>query len=115
MFNGIRLKRITIPALVFFAWFTIAAGYQFPQTQTRDKPGDKLKQGKESYEVGDYEKSITLLEQYIAAPGLPREKRAEAYYYLAKNYHAVNPGKVKGFLLKSFENDWFFAVAENDV
>lgn len=106
---------MTILALAFFAWFTIAAGYQFPQTQTLDKPEDKLKQGKENYEVGDYEKSITLLEQYIAAPGLPREKRAEAYYYLAKNYHAVNPGKVKGFLLKSFENDWFFTIEEKDV
>lgn len=115
MLKGIRLKRITILALVFFAWFVIAAGYQFPQTQPRDKPEDKLKQGKEIYEVGDYEKSITLLEQYIAAPGLPREKRAEAYYYLAKNYHAVNPGKVKDILLKSFESDWFFTIEEKDV
>jgi tetratricopeptide (TPR) repeat protein len=115
MLKGIRLKRITILAVVFFTWFTIATGFQFPQTQTRDKPEDKLIQGKESYEVGDYEKSITLLEQYIAAPGLPREKRAEAYYFLAKNYHAVNPGKVKGFLLKSFESDWFFTIKEKDI
>jgi tetratricopeptide (TPR) repeat protein len=115
MFKGIRLKRMTVPALVFFAWFVFAGGYQFPQTQPGDKPGDKLKQGKESYEMGDYEKSITLLEQYIAVPGLPREKRAEAYYYLAKNYHAVNPGKVKGFLFKSFESDWFFMIEEKGV
>jgi tetratricopeptide (TPR) repeat protein len=114
MFNGIRLKRITILALGFFVWFTFAAVYQFPQTQTPDKFEDKLKQGIERYEAGDYEKSIALLRQYIAEPGIPRLKRAKTYYYLAKNYYAVDPDKVKDFLLKSLETDWFFTIQEKD-
>jgi len=83
--------------------------------RTREEPGDKLRQGIEYYETGDYGKSIDLLKEYTAAPQNPREKQAEAYYFLAKNYSAVNPGKVKEALTKTFETDWFFTVEEKDA
>ena len=66
-------------------------------------------------ETGDYGKSINLLKEYTAAPQNPREKRAEAYYFLAKNYYAVNPDKVKEALTKTFETDWFFTFEEKDA
>lgn len=113
MFKGIRLKRTAVPVLFLFAWFCFAG--QFQPARAQDKPADLLKQGKESYRTGDYEKSIGLLEAYIADPQNPREKRAEAYYFLAKNYHAAAPDKVKETLLKAFETDWFFSAEEKDV
>lgn len=113
MIKKIGMKPTAIFILILFTWFTVA-----PQDQaapTGDTPVDKLKSGKESYEVGDYENSIKLLEEYIADPLAPREKQAEAYYYLARNYNAVDPGKVKDMLLKTFETDWFFTVDEKDA
>jgi len=107
------MKPTAIFILILFTWFTVS-----PQDQaapTGDTPGDKLKAGKESYEVGDYENSIKLLEEYSADPQTPREKQAEAYYFLARNYNAVDPGKVKDMLLKTFETDWFFTIDEKDA
>jgi tetratricopeptide (TPR) repeat protein len=96
-----------------FTWFIFAARFQMARAQ--DKPGDKLRQGIEYYETGDYGKSITLLEEYTAAPQNPREKRAKAFYFLAKNYYAVNPDKVTEALSKTFETDWFFTIEEKDA
>lgn len=113
MIKKIGMKPTAILILILFTWFTVA-----PQDQaapTGDTPVDKLKAGKESYEVGDYENSIKLLEEYIADPQTPREKQAEAYYYLARNYNAVDPAKVKDMLLKTFESDWFFTIDEKDA
>jgi tetratricopeptide (TPR) repeat protein len=112
MFKAIITKRITLAILVFFAWFTVGGAY--PVTPARDKTGDKLELGKERYDVGDYETSIELLRQYAADPATPRQKQAQAYYYLAKNYNAVDPAKVKEFLLKALDTDWFLTVEEKD-
>jgi tetratricopeptide (TPR) repeat protein len=111
--RGIGLKRTSLLVLFLFTWFTFTVSFQLARAQ--DKPGDKLRQGIECYETGDYGKSISLLEEYTAAPQNPREKRAEAYYFLAKNYYAVNPDKVKEALTKTFETDWFFAFEEKDA
>ena len=99
--------------LFLFTWFIFAARFQLVRAQ--DKPGDKLRQGIECYETGDYGKSIRLLEEYTATPKNSREKRAKAYYFLAKNYYAVNPDKVKEALTKFFETDWFFTFEEKDA
>jgi tetratricopeptide (TPR) repeat protein len=112
-FNGIGLKRTSLLVLFLFTWFTFAARFQLARAQ--DKPVDKLSKGIEYYETGDYGKSIDLLKEYTAAPQNPREKRAEAYYYLAKNYSAVNPDKVKEALTNAFETDWFFTIEEKDA
>jgi tetratricopeptide (TPR) repeat protein len=111
--RGIGLKRTSLLVLFLFTWFTFTARFQLARAQ--DKPGDKLRLGIECYETGDYGKSIDLLEEYTAAPPNPREKRAEAYYFLAKNYYAVNPDKVKEALTKTFETDWFFTIEEKDA
>lgn len=113
MINGIGLKRTAFLVLILFTWFSLASQYQL--AQIGNTPVDKLKSGKESYEVGDYEKSLKLLEAYISDPQTPRERRAEAYYFLARNYNAVDPGKVKEMLLKTFETDWFFTIDEKDA
>ncbi|MCX6582621.1 MAG: Ig-like domain-containing protein [Candidatus Aminicenantes bacterium] len=113
MIKKIGMKPPAIFILILFTWFTV-----LPQDQaapTGDTQVDKLKAGKESYEVGDYENSIKLLEGYIADPHTPREKRAEAYYFLAKNYYAVDPVKVKYMLLRAFETDWFLSGDEKDA
>jgi len=111
--KGIGLKRTAVPVLFLFTWFIFVS--QFPLARAQDKPGDKLKQGKESYQTGDYEQSINLLQDYAADPQKPREKRAEAYYFLAKNYYAVAPGKVNEMMLKVFAADLFFKIEEKDV
>ncbi len=113
MIKKIEIKPIAILVMVLFSWFTVVPQDQV--AQTGDTPGDKLKSGKESYEVGDYENSIKLLEEYSADPQTPREKQAEAYYFLAKNYYAVDPVKVKDMLLKVFETDWFLSGDEKDA
>lgn len=113
MIKKIGMKPTAIFILILFTWFTVAP--QDQAAQTGDTPVDKLKSGKESYEVGDYENSIKLLEEYSADPLTPREKQAEAYYFLARNYNAVDPGKVKDILLKTFETDWFFTIDEKDA
>lgn len=113
MLRGIGLKRTSLLVMFLFTWFTIAPGLQLARTQ--DKSADKLRQGIEYYETGDYGKSIDLLKEYSAAPQNPREKRAEAYYFLAKNYSAVNPDKIKEALSKTFETDWFFTIEEKDA
>jgi len=112
MFKGIALKRIAAAILVFFFWFCIAPEYGWAQAP--GEPGNKLQQGKKSFEIGDYETSIRLLEEYIGEPGHSRETRAEAYYFLARNYYAVDPSKVKEVLLKVFETDGFFTFDEKD-
>jgi tetratricopeptide (TPR) repeat protein len=112
-FNGIGLKRTSLLVLFLFTWFTFAARFQLARAQ--DKPADKLSKGIEYYETGDYGKSIDLLIEYAAVPQNPREKRAEAYYYLAKNYYAVKPDKIKEALTKTFETDWFFTIEEKDA
>jgi len=112
-FNGIGLKRTSLLVLFFFTWFTFATRFQLARAQ--DETEDKVRQGREYYETGDYGKSIDLLKEYTAAPQNPREKRAEAYYFLAKNYSAVNPDKVKETLTKTFETDWFFTIDEKDA
>jgi tetratricopeptide (TPR) repeat protein len=111
--RGIGLKRTSLLVLFLFTWFTFTARFQLARAQ--DKPGDKLRQGIECYETGDYGKSISLLEEYTAHPKNPREKRAKAYYFLAKNYYAVNPDKVKDALIKTLETDWFFTFDEKDA
>ncbi|MFC2146521.1 Ig-like domain-containing protein, partial [Acidobacteriota bacterium] len=111
--RGIGLKRASLLVLFLFTWFTFTARFQLARAQ--DKPGDKLTQGIESYETGDYGKSISLLEEYTADPQNPREKRAKAYYFLAKNYYAVNPDKIKDALSKTFGTDWFFTFDEKDA
>ena len=113
MLKGRGLKRISLLVIIVFTWFTFATRFQLARAQ--DKPGDKLQQGIEYYESGDYGKSIALLKEYIAAPQNPREKRAEAYYFLAKNYSAVKPDKVKDTLTKTFETDWFLTIEEKDA
>lgn len=113
MFKGIGLKRVAAAVLVLFTWFCITPGYLWAQAP--EKPGDKLQQGKKSFEIGDYETSIRLLEEYIADPEGSRETRAEAYYFLSKNYYAVDPSKVKEMLLKVFETDGFFSYDEKDT
>lgn len=113
MLKGIGLKRTSLLVLFLFTWFIFAVRFQMARAQ--DKPGDKLRQGIECYETGDYGKSIDLLIEYTAAPQNPREKRAQAYYFLAKNYYAVNPDKVKEALTKTFEIDWFFSIEEKDA
>jgi tetratricopeptide (TPR) repeat protein len=113
MLRGTGLKRTSLLVLFLFTWFIFAARFQMARAQ--DKPDDKLRQGIECYETGDYGKSISLLEEYSAAPQNPRERRAEAYYFLAKNYYAVNPDKVKEALTKTFETDWFFTFDEKDA
>ncbi len=110
--KGIRLKRTTILALFFFGWFILASNYPF--AQSNQPPADKLSQGKAKYELGDYETSIRLLEEYIADQTTTTEKRAEAYYFLAKNYFAVNPEKVGELLRLSFDSNWFFSIEESD-
>ena len=112
-FNGIGLKRTSLLVLFLFTWFIFTARFQLARAQ--DKPIDKLSKGIECYETGDYGKSIDLLKEYTAAPQNPREKRAEAYYFLAKNYYAVNPDKIKEALTKTFETDWFFTIEEKDA
>ena len=112
MYKGIGLKRIAAAILVFFFWFCIAPEYRWAQAP--GEPGNKLQQGKKSFEIGDYETSIRLLEEYIGEPGHTRETRAEAYYFLARNYYAVDPSKVKEVLLKVFETDGFFTYDEKD-
>ncbi|MCP5101847.1 MAG: PEGA domain-containing protein [bacterium] len=118
MFKVTAIRRTAVLVLVFFAWFCLAPQYQSAQTaqtvQTGEKPGDKLEQGKQKFEIGDYENSILLLGEYAAESGNPREKRAEAYYFLAKNYYAVDPARVKEMLLKAFDTDGFFTIAEKD-
>ncbi|MGD2087338.1 MAG: Ig-like domain-containing protein [Candidatus Aminicenantes bacterium] len=111
--RGTGLKRTSALVLFLFTWFIFAARFQMARAQ--DNAGDKLTQGIEYYETGDYGKSINLLEDYIATLQNPREKRAEAYYFLAKNYYAVNPDKVKEALTKTFETDWFFTFEEKDA
>lgn len=111
--RGTGLKRTSLLVLFLFTWFIFAARFQ--PVRAQDKPGDKLRQGIECYETGDYGKSISLLEEYTAAPQNPREKRAKAYYFLAKNYYAVNPDKVKNVLIKTFDTDWFFTIEEKDA
>lgn len=112
MFKGTVLKPTAVLVIVLFTWFSFSSGYHTAHAQ--DKPADKLTQGKERYDVGDYDTSIRLLEAYSAEQQNPREKRAEAYYFLAKNYHAVDPTKVKDLLLKAFETDWFLNLEEKD-
>ena len=113
MLRGSRLKRTAILALFFFSWLTLFSQVTPPQSGGEQE--DKLLQGKESYQLGDYEQSIRLLEEYITLPHVPREKLAEAYYFLAKNYSAVDPEKVKDMLLKVCETDWFFNIEESDT
>ncbi|HLP57341.1 MAG TPA: PEGA domain-containing protein, partial [Candidatus Deferrimicrobium sp.] len=113
MIKRTGLKQTAMLVLVLFTWFSLAPQYQ--AAQTGDTANDKLKLGKESYEAGDYEKSIKLLEEYLADPQAPRAQQAEAYYFLARNYDAVDPGKVKEMLLKAFETDWFFIADETDA
>jgi len=113
MLKGIGLKRTSLLVLFLFNWFTFAARFQLAREQA--PPPDKLSQGIEYYETGDYGKSIDLLKEYAASPQNPREKRAEAYYYLAKNYYAVNPDKIQEALTKTFETDWFFTIEEKDT
>jgi tetratricopeptide (TPR) repeat protein len=115
MLKGKGLKRIAPVVLLLFTWFTFASQFQFGQVHDRDKPADRLAQGKASYQRGDYEKSIAFLKEYIANPQNPREKQAEAYYFLAKNYDAVDPAMVKDMLLKALETDWFFSSEEKDA
>ncbi len=114
MFKGIGLKRVSAAVLVFFFWFCIGPQYSLGRQAPAD-PGDKLEQGKKSFEIGDYEASIRLLEEYIADPASSRETRAEAYYFLARNYDAVDPSRVKEMLLKVFEIDGFFTFDEKDT
>ncbi len=108
-----ELKRTAVMVLVVFTWFIFNA--QYPSAQTAEETVDKLQQGKESYEQGDYENSIQRLEEYLTGARPPREKRAEAYYFLAKNYYAAAPEKVEDVLRKAFETDWFISIEEKDV
>lgn len=111
--KGTGLKRTSVLVLFLFIWLIFTARFQMARLQ--DKPDDKLRHGIECYETGDYGKSISLLEEYATASKNPRGKRAEAYYFLAKNYYAVTPDKVKEALTKTFETDWFFTYEEKDA
>ena len=116
MLKGSGLKRIAPVVIFLFTWFTLASQAQLAQAQAQEgQDADQLAQGKESYQRGDYEKSIVLLQEYAADSRHPREKRAEAYYFLAKNYDAVDPAKVNGMLRSAFATDWFFSYEEKDA
>ncbi|MGE5339981.1 MAG: Ig-like domain-containing protein [Candidatus Omnitrophota bacterium] len=115
MFNIITVKRTAIWVLFFFAVFCMAPQSAFSQAPDKPDAIDKLAQGKERYDLGDYDKSVQLLEAYTSDSQNPREKRAEAYYYLAKNYYVVKPGDVRRVLEKALEADWFLSVDEKDA
>jgi tetratricopeptide (TPR) repeat protein len=113
MLRGTGLKRTSFLVLFLFAWFIFIARFQWAQEE--EKTGDKLNQGIEYFKTGDYGRSINLLKEYASTPQNPREKRAKAYYFLAKNYYAVNPEKVNDTLAFAFEIDWFFNIEEKDA
>jgi len=106
------LKHTAVLVMVSFIWFSVISQGEIVFAQ--ETHPDQLTQGKERYDMGDYEKSIQLLNQYLTSPGISRENQAEAYYFLAKNYYAVSPDKTKEMLFKSFESDYFFTFEEKD-
>ncbi len=136
MLNRTGMNRTALLLLLFFSWFTLLMpydGFAFLQEQEppvkessleesskKDPPAkkseekDALQQGIEKYRLGDYEASIRLLDAYASDFRNEQEKRARAYYFLAKNYNAVNPIRVQELLRKSYETDLFIDVEEND-
>jgi tetratricopeptide (TPR) repeat protein len=113
MFNRKVLKWTAVSVLFLFTWFCFVPDLQ--AAQEPKTPASKLERGRQSFDIGDYETSIRLLEEYTADITNPREKRAEAFYFLAKNYYAVDPPRVKEMLLKVFETDGFFNFDEKDI
>lgn len=116
MFNRKILKRTAVSVLFLFTWLCFVPDFQ--AAQEPEKPAaneDKLERGRQSFDIGDYETSIRLLEEYTADLTNPRERRAEAFYFLARNYYAVDPSRVKEILLKVFETDGFFTFEEKDA
>jgi len=113
MLNWHKRKTFVLFTLFFFTWFTLFSQSLFSQSDKDHE--DILLLGIDSYKLGDYEKSLQILEEYIQYAKKNRENLARAYYYLAKNYYAVEPELVKSTLLKAFEANWFLKVDEKDI
>jgi len=113
MLNWHKRKTFVLFTLFFFTWFTLFSQSLFSQSDKDHE--DILLLGIDSYKLGDYEKSLQILEEYIQYEKKNRENLARAYYYLAKNYYAVEPELVKSTLLKAFEANWFLKVDEKDI
>jgi len=114
MFNARLIRQVGILTLFFFTFFVFSSDLNI----TNEKEDDLMK-ARKLFQEGDFDGSIKLLNNYLEklkTVETPKEKKAEAFYLLAKIYFMLGEdSKAVANLKKVFETSPTFAKAEINI
>lgn len=107
------LRKIVLFTMILFAWFCLAADFQYGQEE------DLLLKARKLYQKGYYDDALTILNQCIEKLRnivAQKKKVAEAFYLIAKVYYTVvEDEEVKKSLKRVFETYPTFQVEESNL
>jgi hypothetical protein len=106
MINNRIVKRLSVPVIFFFIWFTLVTDFSFPKDITEKNILDKAIKQIEDEKYEDAIRTLKTLTESIKHGKKRVKEKAEAYFQLARAYYlrkSEDIENIKWSLIEAFE------------